>query len=229
MFGWAVGLGAMVGLWAAGRHTPPSQQEAFWEGAAWGAIGLVLGGRAAYVAAHWGAYALHPLSALAFWEGGSAWPGALAGYLLGVAWAAFRHGLPWRALSDALLPYAAGLSLGAWLGCALKGCAYGPAMPHGWPLPDEAGRGAPRVPLQVLALVGSGALLWVVENLRTRRPPPGVPTGAALLGGGMLMGGVSLLRADPVFRWGGVPADFWAAAGMVLLGTALILWSRSER
>ncbi len=229
MFGWAVGIGALVGWWVAWRQTSPAQREALGAGAAWGALGLVLGGRAAYVAAHWGAYAHHPLSALAFWEGGSAWPGAVAGYLLGVALAARQHGLPWLTLSDALLPYAAGLSLGAWFGCALEGCAYGPAMPHGWPLPDEAGRVAPRVPLQPLALLGLGILLWVVEDLRARPHPTGLPTGAALLGGGVLMGMAGFLRVDPVLHLGGLSADVWAAAGCSMGGLALILWSRSER
>lgn len=229
MFEWSVGLGALVGLWVAWRHAPPAHAEALWEGAAWGAIGAVLGGRLAYGLAHWGAFAAHPLSALAFWEGGSAWPGAVAGYLLGVAWAARRHGLPWPALNDALLPYAAGLALGAWGGCALEGCAYGPPLPHGWPLPDEAGRVTPRLPLQPLALLGLGTLLWGVEHLRARRPASGIPTGGALLGGGVLMGVAEALRADPVPRWGGVPANFWAAVGMVVLGAILIFWSWSKR
>ncbi len=227
MFGWAVGLGAAAGLVAAWTQASPRQRPALTEGAAWTAVGLVLGGRAAYVAAHWGAFAAQPWAAGAFWQGGSAWPGAVAGYLLGVLVAAWRQPLGWRELSDALLPWAAGLALGAWVGCALSGCAYGPPWPAGPAWPDEAGRWAPRLPLPLLGVLGVSLIWGGVEHLRRRRPPPGIPTGSALLGAGMLMGLVGFLRADPLPRWGGIPSDGWAALGLLALGLALILWSRS--
>lgn len=227
MFGWAVGLGAAVGFVMAWHQAPAEQRPALTEGAAWATVGLVAGGRAAYVLAHWGAFVPRPWAAIAFWEGGSAWPGAVIGYLLGVVVAAWRQPIGWRALSDALLPFAAGLALGAWVGCAWEGCAYGAALPHGLAWPDEAGRWAPRLPLPLLAATGVGLILGAVDYLRQRCPPPGFLTGSALLGGGVLMGWVGFLRADPLPRWGGVPSDLWAALGLMALGLALIFWSRS--
>lgn len=227
-FGCWLGLGAAVGLLQAWREAPPAQRGAVLEAAPWAALGLALGARAAYVWAHAGAFWARPWVALALWEGGAAWPGAVLGYALGLLWAARRLRRPWSVLSDALLPFAAGMAFGAWWGCVVDGCFYGPPWPYGPAWPDEWGVRLPRWPLQAVGLLGSGAIFAWAQHLR-RHGPPGRATAAASLAAGVWLACLTTLRADPHPFWGPLPVETWAALAWAAWGALAWWWTRRPR
>ncbi len=133
------------------------------------ALGGLLGARAAYVAAHWRYYSNHISQALALWNGGLAWHGALLGGLTALLlYCAIRHASPGQFL-DILTPGVAWLTVSAWGGCLLSGCAYGiETYPDqrwlwrlSWEMPDLYGVVAPRVAVQLLG-AGWGMVTLVI-------------------------------------------------------------------
>jgi phosphatidylglycerol:prolipoprotein diacylglycerol transferase len=195
------------------------------------ALGGLIGGRAAYVAAHWAYYQTHVRRALRPWDGGLAWHGALLGGLVAVmVYCAIRR-TSLRRMLDVLTPGVAVLAGCAWLGCLLNGCAYGietyPGQGLLWALslelPDLYGIWAPRVAVQLLGVGWNGVVLAAVI-LAGRRPRfEGLlfPSWLALYTAGSF--GLGFLRADEVGLVAGWRADQVADLALVAIGAVLFV------
>lgn len=224
------GIGATLGLLLAYARAPQKQKV---ERTAWAALTLLsalIGARVVFVLTHPALFAGNGLSALNVAEGGLSWPGALLGGLLMVAVAAlaWRKGLAEAA--DALIP-ALLIPIGAavWLGCWQAGCAYGATRPQGggWAMlvPDEMGQVELRFPLQPLMALLLAMLGFRLERLAEMLKRPGQHASLALAAFAVVMLAGSFLRADSRPLWQGLPADTWAAIGLVLLALAALLAS----
>ncbi len=219
LFSLLLGLGASLGVWQVYSQSPPGQGRFWLDCAMLALLAALLGGRAGYVAFHFDYYARHAAQALAFWEGGYAWPGAVIGGLLAVGLLALFQGRPPGQVALRLKPLLGPLALGVWLGCWPGGAAYGAALPWAaWGAilaPDETGQVLARFPLQPLAALGLAA--WLAA---AGRAGPAWQAPLALLGLALDIGAASLVWASPTQSWNGLRVDTWAAAGLALFSLA---------
>jgi len=228
-FSLLLGAGAALGLgWLAWRSEPRAARPRVVLGLAVLAGGLI-GGRLAFVAVYAAYYRAHPNEILALPLGGLSWPGAALGGLL--VWMAMAW-LQKNALlqtADVLVPLFASISLAAWLGCWLDGCAYGQPSEAWYALPavDEWGNLAPRWPLQPLGALLSLLILIAHDWARTRagQPYPGRVASFGFLALALAWWLLTTLRADPAPRWNGQRLDAWAALGFLLLAAILAIAS----
>jgi phosphatidylglycerol:prolipoprotein diacylglycerol transferase len=213
VFALLLGLGGVAGLaWVAGLA--PTRETLLRLDAGLAALaGCLMGGRLAFVMVQWPYYRDHLTQTLRL--DGLAWPGALLGGMLALAWYAHWVKRPFAVLAEALLPLAATVSLGAWLGCWQAGCAYGPPVNAWWGMParDELGVITNRWPVQLIGAALTLILLALLERLRPRIPAPEMAAALGLLGGALLMLGASFVRLDPAPVWLGLRLDTWAAVG----------------
>ena len=126
-YGLAVTAAIGVGVWLAIRLARPlgipgAELERI---AVWTLVGGLVGARALHVIDRWELYADAPVHVIAIWNGGLAIAGAVLGGTLAGAIAAWTHGIPVRALADAVAPAAIlGQAIGR-LGCLVTGDAVG--------------------------------------------------------------------------------------------------------
>jgi prolipoprotein diacylglyceryltransferase len=175
-----LGLGASLGLaWAAWGVDEEFRLKLLDAGLLV-LLGGLVGGRTAFVAAHWTYFSSHLIEIPQISLGGMSGAGALAGgglVLVLLSWNrrvpearsqvnAARLATGLESLGDSLLPMLVTLSVCAWLACWLDGCAYGETTGAWWGVParDETGAIARRVPLQLigasLTLVWFAAIGW---------------------------------------------------------------------
>ena len=232
-FSLLLGLGATLGLiWVVWR-APENQALSYLDAGLFALLGGLLGGRAVFVAATWNYYQHHPVEIFALHRGGYSWAGALAGGLLALAViAVFKH-ISLGLLADAMLPLLATLTVASWLGCWLGGCAYGPKTDHWFrfPVTNEWGQTALRVPTQLLGAVLTLVLFWSLDWIRTiliargRPAPPGVFALLGLLLLSLEMFALSYLRVDFSLMWNGLRMEAWAALGFAVLAALLLIIS----
>ncbi|MBN1937782.1 MAG: prolipoprotein diacylglyceryl transferase, partial [Anaerolineae bacterium] len=232
-------LGMLAGTWVSyslSRRRFSNPQIAL-DAGFWGLLGGVLGGRLGYVISNWAYFVDHLDKAIAIWNGGLSWHGALIGGVAAVLvwWVAARRNSPslpgWRDLLDVIAP---GLALGGafgWLGCLLTGSAYGAEAsgylpPVAWftaDLPDIYGVWEVRFITQPLMIAWSVLLFILLFTLHRRFSHS--PTFALyLLLYALADFGVMFLRGDGAWRlwlWLGQ----WVAlvetgAGLTLLVSA---------
>ena len=221
-----IALGACLGLFWIARQSSPKLAMPRVEAGMWVLAGGLIGGRLLYVAVSWLYFRDHLLEGVQFYRGGLAWPGALAGGLLALAIFAALNRLSLAPLADDLLPLLATLSIGAWLGCWLTGCAYGVTSSAWWslPAPDEWGMIADRWPTQIwgaVLIVGFFALLDRLAD--AARLKPGYRALLGLLGLSLIQLGITILRADPGFIWYGLRLEAWGALVFSLLSVMGLL------
>lgn len=186
------------------------------------AFGL-LGARLAFVVGHWGYYLLHPIQMLWFGQGGLSWIGGALGGLLGLGVYSMLMSAPFWRMADALSLPAIIVSIAAWSGCLLDGCAYGMKVQSDFPAlfaPDLLGTLASRWPTQSAGAVLGLALVLVLLRLQDAGLASGILaclTGAALSASLL---GLSLLRADPVPLWRGLRQDT-IGAGILLIASLI--------
>lgn len=225
-------VGVALSLWVGRRHGLPVLFVL--DGALAVAVGGLLLGRLAYVAAHLAYFREHPTAALTLWQGGLSAPGVVVGGGAGAGiLARIRRRAP-GPLWNALAPGAAVVLIAAYLGCLRAGCACGRET---WPtdgvlwalsaeLPDLYGLRAPRVAVPVLGM-GWGALMLALTLWAARRgtatggrPAPGAfPLWLALYGLGEFA--LGFLRGDTAPRVGDLSALQWAGLGILVAGITL--------
>lgn len=189
--------------------------------------GGLLGARLAFVLVHSGYYLVHPVEALAIWQGGLAWHGAAAGVVLGLLVYSRLAITPFWAMIDTLAVPVTWVAAAAWIGCLLDGCAYGARMEDVWwaiPAPDWIGVVAPRWPTQLagsaLCLV-SVVLLTRFEELRLW---PGASGCLSLALIAAISTGLSLTRGDPIWLVLGVRLDTLASIVILLPSLGVLAW-----
>lgn len=231
-FGLLVATGFLIGLAVAGKlfrrygADRVNDPQKFGDVAMWILIGVIAGGRLAFVLVNLGDYLEDPLSILYIWEGGLVmYGGFILAVVLGV-WKAKRMHMPaWQSLDVGLTAGFLGQAIGR-LGCLAVGDDYGAPtdvpwaitfpdpLPHGSAFAPELA-GVPVHPTQLYMALKALALflvgLWLLKRKRFH--------GQVAL---TLMAGYAVLRfVIEYFRWdskarggiyadGGSPADVMA-------------------
>jgi prolipoprotein diacylglyceryltransferase len=153
------------------------------------------------------------------WLGGIAWPGALAGGILGTVIVGWISRISIGVLADRLLPLLASLSVTVWLGCWLTGCAYGPELDWGFLSKDEMGVWEKRLPLQLIGAILVLAMFWWIARFRPLKKDwaPGLAASLGLGGLSLILLGASLLRVDPYPIYNGLRLETWAAFILIII------------
>lgn len=149
-FGPLVALGFLIGVWVGTRlsrrygadpvHDPQRCQDVAW----WVLIGVVAGGRLAYVLVNLGDFVHRPMSVFAIWEGGLVmYGGMILAVLLG-CWKARQLGMDlWMSADYGLTAGFLGQAIGR-IGCLAVGDDYGRPTTVPWALhvPDPLPKGS---------------------------------------------------------------------------------------
>ncbi len=194
----------------------------------WLILGVVLGGRLAYVLFYNPAYYWqHPLEVMFIWQGGMSFHGGLLGPVIAGWWFCRRHNLPFMALADRFFIVAPiGLAFGR-LGNFINGELWGRVTDVPWGMVFPAAGSEPRHPSQLYELGLEGIalflLLWLTRRYRW-------PTGARL---GLFLVGYAVARifceqfrqpdAQLGFLFAGVTMGMLLSSVMLLAGM-LLLW-----
>jgi phosphatidylglycerol---prolipoprotein diacylglyceryl transferase len=212
------GMGAMLGLSWIAWQAPPERRLREVDAGLLALLGGLVGGRLAFVAADWAYFQSHWGEIALIHLGGMSWAGALVGGLVATVLLELLSHQPLGATLSELWPLWATVTVSAWLGCWLDGCAYGPPAAAWWGVlaRDEWGAYALRWPTQLLgallALVLFGLLNWV----RSRGLDPWLLAGLGVIGLSLEMLALSFLRADPSLQWRGLRLDTWAALALTI-------------
>jgi phosphatidylglycerol---prolipoprotein diacylglyceryl transferase len=200
----------------------------------WATLGVVLGGRLAYVVFYQPLYFLsHPLEIVAVWTGGMSFHGGLAGAGLAVALFAIRRGLPVLSLFDLCCTVAPlGLMLGR-IANFINGELWGRVASVPWAVIFPHAGPQPRHPSQLYEAATEGLLLLIVLAIVARSGGfrrPGLITGLFAAGYALARIGCEFFREpDPQlgFLFGG-----FATMGMLLslpmLALGVVLLARSR-
>ena len=220
-FSLLLALGVLAGLLWVARRAPARQATRLVNASLLVLLGALIGARAVHVVFYWPYFQEHGWESLLFFQGGLSWPGALAGGLLALgiyaAWS--RQSL--AILADALLPLLVALSVSAWLGCWLDGCAYGPLTSAWWGLParDEWGSVTHRLPVQLLGATLTVGAFWLLERF-SANARPGQLASLGWLSLSLIMFCLSFLRFDPSPLWRGLRLE--TLASLAFIGLALV-------
>ncbi len=153
----------------------------------YGALGVVLGGRAGYILFYnLGFYLANPLKLFAVWEGGMSFHGGFLGVMLAFLLYARRKNIPFLALIDmAALCAPVGLGLGR-IGNFINGELYGRITAAPWGIIFPGSDGSSRHPSQLYEAFLEGlALFFIVRFVSRKTTVSGVTTCAAIAGYGL--------------------------------------------
>ena len=200
-------------------------------------LGIILGGRLAYVVFYQPAILENPLDIFKLWEGGMSFHGGVIGVSLGILYLARRNGLSWLRVHDYIaccVPF--GLFFGR-LANFVNGELWGKASDVPWAIIFPTGGEVPRHPSQLYeaGLEGLllGIILWIAFWKTHARFQPGMLVGLFLLGYGLSRFSVEFFReADAQLMEfadrTGLHMGQWLTAPMILGGLYLILTARSR-
>ncbi len=150
----------------------------------WLVLGIVLGGRMAYVIFYnLGYYLEHPLDIVAVWHGGMSFHGGLLGALVSGWWFCRRAGIPFLGLADRFFIVAPlGLAFGRF-GNFINGELWGRVTDVPWGMVFPGAGPEPRHPSQLYELSLEGLLLFVLLwSTRKVRWPDGTRVALFLIG-----------------------------------------------
>ncbi len=230
-----INLGIAVGLIALYRRAPEGLRAMWLDAGLAATVGGFAGARLVYALVHANYYLAHPSEILQIWRGGLAWPGAVAGGLLGAALYCSRKRQALAPILDAAAMPVALLGLLSWGGCLAAGCAYGVEVAPGelpkWMvtnIPDIYNLTVPRWPTQAAGVLWGLIALGSVWASRQNRWPAGArfawSLGLTALGP-MLLG---FVRGDPMPLVNNVRLDVIGSA-LVLLASTLTWASLAAR
>jgi len=196
----------------------------------WGAVGVILGGRAGYVLFYNFDYFLQdPLWLFAVWQGGMSFHGGLLGVLVVLAVFAHRNRKSFFEIGDFVAPLVPiGLGAGR-LGNFIGGEVWGRATDVPWAVIfPRSGDNLPRHPSQLYEMLLEGLALFALLWWYSAKPRPRMAvSGLFLLGYGGFRSLVELVR-EPDGHLGFIAFD-WLTMGqllslpMILLGALLML------
>ena len=202
-------------LWGGRAHPTPVDIDDL---IVYAALGVVLGGRLAYVLFYNpNFYLAHPLEVFSTWHGGMSFHGGLVGSMLAMVFLARRRGFPILSLFDTMAPVAPiGLFLGR-LGNFVNGELWGRVSDVPWAMVFPTGGPEPRHPSQLYEAGLEGILLFAIVGLVVRAgglARPGLTSGLFGVGYALARIGVEFVREPDEqlgYLFGG-----WLTMGMVL-------------
>jgi prolipoprotein diacylglyceryl transferase len=177
IYAWGVLLmiGFLLATWRAARNAPRYgiAPEDLWDGALFGLLGGIVGGRLVYVALAWDHFATRPAEIVQIWTGGmTSFGGLIGGVLAGLLVARLRK----MNVADAADLTAVSLPIGYGIGrfgCFLNGCCHGGrcdlpwavSFPHG----DHGVPTGPVHPAQLYSVLASVIMFAVLVTVEKRR------------------------------------------------------------
>lgn len=198
----------------------------------WATVGIIAGGRLAYVLFYEpAAYLADPLSIFTLWRGGMSFHGGAFGVGLAIFLYCRKRNLAWlRVLDYVAMCAPIGLMLGR-IANFINGELWGrpTALPWGIIFPD--GGPLPRHPSQLYEVVLEGPLLfvvlWALYRFSSAGRRPGMLTGSFVLGYGALRFLVEFIREPDQQLIGfaqatGLHMGQWLCVPMIVGGSALI-------
>ncbi len=197
-----------------------------------GVLGVILGGRLGEVLFYNpGYYFSHPAKILAVWEGGMSFHGGFLGVLVAMAWFARSRKVQWLPLMDFVAPLVP-LGLGAGrIGNFINGELWGRPTDVPWAMVFPTADTLPRHPSQLYEFALEGlalfALLWIFSS---KPRPVGAVSGLFLIGYGSFRFLAEFTRNPDDGIFGlmslGISMGQWLSLPMVLVGIAMMRWSR---
>lgn len=200
-------------------------------------LGIILGGRLAYVLFYKPDILQNPLDIFKLWEGGMSFHGGVIGVSLGILYLARKNGLSWLRVHDYVaccVPF--GLFFGR-LANFVNGELWGKAADVPWAIIFPTGGEVPRHPSQLyeagLEGIVLGLILWFAFWKTRARHQPGMLVGLFLLGYGVARFTVEFFReADAQLmefaQRSGLHMGQWLTLPMILGGLYLILTARGR-
>ena len=194
-------------------------------------IGVILGGRLGYVFFYKPDYYLaHPLEIFYVWQGGMSFHGGFIGVLAAMLWFAHKTGKRWLAITDFIAPLVPpGLAAGR-LGNFINAELWGRPSDVPWAMVFPNVDGTPRHPSQLYEFALEGLALFVLLWWFSRRPRAlGAVSALFLIGYGMSRFAVEFTREPDSFLGLlalGLTMGQWLSLPMILIGIALLGWSR---
>ncbi|QNI04828.1 prolipoprotein diacylglyceryl transferase [Halomonas sp. SH5A2] len=198
------------------------------------AIGVIVGGRLGYAIFYsMEQWLSNPLWVFQVWDGGMSFHGGLLGVVVAMLFFARKKSIAFIDMADFIAPLAPiGLGAGR-LGNFINQELPGRITDVPWALIFPQVGPEPRHPSALYEMVFEGAVLFVVLFWLSCRPRRrGLLSGAFLFGYGVFRFAVEFVRM-PDAHLGFIAFD-WVTMGhlltlpMLLVGAALILWSRSQ-
>jgi len=128
-YGLLIATAFLVGLWLAGRGARRQglDGERVQDLTFWILIAGMVGSRILFIVVNWDDYAKDPVSVFYFWKGGLVFYGGFLGAVLVSYVYMKKHGMPFLAYADVLIPSVSiGHAIGR-LGCFAAGCCWGGA------------------------------------------------------------------------------------------------------
>lgn len=197
----------------------------------WGAMGVVLGGRAGYVLFYnFDKFLADPLWLFAVWEGGMSFHGGLLGVIVVLYWFGKQHGKSLFEMGDFVAPLIPiGLGAGR-MGNFIGGELWGRVADVPWGVVFPRAGELPRHPSQLYELALEGVLLFVILWWFSSKPRPKMAvSGLFLLLYGSFRSFVEFFREPDAhiefiaFNW--LTMGQLLSLPMVLLGAALMLFA----
>jgi phosphatidylglycerol:prolipoprotein diacylglycerol transferase len=204
------------GLWGARPHPKPADIDDL---VVYAALGVVLGGRIAYVLFYYPEhYIADPLDIFTTWRGGMSFHGGFLGAVLAMVYVARTRGAPVLSLFDTIAPVAPiGLFLGR-LGNFVNGELWGKVSHVPWAMVFPTGGPEPRHPSQLYEAALEGvalfALLMLVVRLGGLRRH-GLTSGLFGVGYALARIAVEFVRVPDEQR-GYLLGTQWVTMGMIL-------------
>lgn len=201
-------------------------------------LGIIIGGRAAYVLFYQPEILAHPLDIFKLWNGGMSFHGGMVGVIVAILYMSRKEGLNWLRVHDYIACCAPfGLFFGR-LANFVNGELWGKATDVPWAIVFPTGGPVPRHPSQLYEAGLEGvllfAILWFAFWKTRARYEPGKLAGIFLLGYGIARFGVEYFReADAQLmtfaQASGLHMGQWLTLPMIFGGLYLILTAKRRR
>jgi len=201
-------------------------------------LGIIIGGRLAYVIFYQPDILLHPLDIFKLWNGGMSFHGGAVGVSLGILYMAWKEKLSWLRIHDYVaccVPF--GLFFGR-LANFVNGELWGKETDVPWGIIFPTGGPFPRHPSQLYEAALEGLVLFLILAFafwRTRaRYNPGMLVGIFILGYGLFRFAIEYVReADAQLMEfaarTGLHMGQWLCLPMILGGLYLIGTAKGRR
>ena len=201
-------------------------------------LGIIIGGRLAYVLFYQPAILAHPLDIFKLWNGGMSFHGGVIGVTCGILYLSRKEGLHWLRVHDYVaccVPF--GLFFGR-LANFVNGELWGKATEVPWAIIFPTGGPDPRHPSQLYEAVLEGPVLFAILAWlfwkTAARYQPGKLVGTFLLGYGLARFFVEFFReADAQLmefaQTTGLHMGQWLTIPMIVGGIYLIATAKGRR